>query len=63
MIMWTVKELKSLDRKTRKLLTIHGVFHQRSDIDRSYVPRKRGGRGLIVVKIALQQRKITSHSI
>ena len=45
--MWTVEELKSLDSKTRKLLTIHGVFHPRSDIDRLYVPRKRGGRGLI----------------
>ena len=46
-ITWTVEELKSLDRKTRKLLTIHGVFHPRSDIDRLYVPRKGGGRGLI----------------
>ena len=46
-IMWTVEELKSLDRKTRNLLTIHGVFHPRSDIYRLYVPRKRGGRGLI----------------
>ena len=46
-IMWIVEELKSLDRKTRKLLTIHGVFHPRSDIDRLYVPRKRGGTGLI----------------
>ena len=45
--MWTVEELKSLDRKTRKLLTIHGMFHPRSDIDRLYVPRKRGGRGLM----------------
>ena len=49
-IMWTVEELKSLDRKTRKLLTIHGVLHPRSDIDRLYVSRKRGGRGLIGCK-------------
>ena len=37
-ITWTVEELESLGRKTRKLLTIHGVFHPRSDIDRLYVP-------------------------
>ena len=46
-IMWTVEELKTLDRKTRKLLTRYGALHPRSDIDRLYVPRKRGGRGLI----------------
>ena len=45
--MWTVEELKRLDRKTAKLLTMHGVFHPRSDTDRLYVSRKRGGRELI----------------
>jgi calcineurin-like phosphoesterase family protein len=40
-------ELQKLDRKTRKLLTIHGQHHSRADVDRLYVPRKQGGRGLM----------------
>jgi hypothetical protein len=31
---------------TRKMLTIHGQHHPRTDIDRLCVPRKKGGRGL-----------------
>jgi hypothetical protein len=35
------EEIQKLDRKTRKMLTIHGQNHPRADIDRSYVPEKR----------------------
>ena len=34
-----------------KLLTIHG-HHQKADVDRLYVPRKEGGRGLMQLKAA-----------
>ena len=34
------EELQKLDRKTRKLLTIHGQHHPKADVDRLYVPRK-----------------------
>uniref|UniRef100_A0A1X7SMI5 Reverse transcriptase domain-containing protein n=1 Tax=Amphimedon queenslandica TaxID=400682 RepID=A0A1X7SMI5_AMPQE len=44
---WKKEELQSLDRKTRKLMTIHGAFHPKSDVDRLYLSRKRGGRGLL----------------
>ena len=57
--MWTVGELKSLDQKTRKLLIIHGVFHPMSDIDRLYVPRKIGGRGLIGCEDCVRAEEIT----
>ena len=43
---WHQEELQKLDRKTRKLLTIHGQQHPKADVDRLYVPRKQGGRGL-----------------
>ena len=33
--------------KTRKLFTIYGALHRKSDVDRLYVSRKEGGRGLI----------------
>ena len=35
-------EMKDLDRKSRKTMTIYGGLHPKSDID-----RKEGGRGLI----------------
>lgn len=35
-----------MDRQTRKLLNIHGALHPRADIDRLYIPRKNGGRGM-----------------
>jgi glutaredoxin len=37
---WHQEELQKLDRKTRKLLTIHGNHHPKADVDRLYVPRK-----------------------
>jgi hypothetical protein len=46
------EELQKLDRKTRKLLTIHGQHHQKADVDRLYVPRKQGGRGLMQLEAA-----------
>ena len=49
---WHQDELQKLDRKTRKLLTIHGQHHPQADTDRLYVPRKRGGRGLIQLEEA-----------
>ena len=45
-IEWTKQELRDLDRRTRKLLTMNGGFHPRDCVARLYVPRKDGGRGL-----------------
>ena len=47
---WNTDELQKLDRKTRKLLTTYGVFHQKGDVDRLYIPRKEGGRGLMGIE-------------
>ena len=44
---WNTDELKSLDRRTRKFMTMHGALHPKSDIDRVYLSREMGGRGLI----------------
>ena len=46
-IRWTKEELKTLDRMTRKVLTMNGAFYPKSDVDRLYVSREDGGRGLI----------------
>ena len=44
---WTKGELKEMDIKTRKLMTMNGCLHPRSNVGRLYLPRKEGGRGLI----------------
>ncbi|XP_063595812.1 uncharacterized protein LOC134772704 [Penaeus indicus] len=44
---WTVDELKNMDRKSRKIMTMHGAVHPKSDADRLYLTREKGGRGLI----------------
>ena len=31
---------------TRKQMKLHGALHSRADVDRLYVSRKKGGRGL-----------------
>ena len=35
-VKWRNEELRSFDRKSRKLLTVHGTFHPRSDVDRLF---------------------------
>ena len=32
------------------MFTIYGALHPKSDVDRLYLPRKEGGRGLISIK-------------
>ena len=47
---WKDRELKCLDRGTRKLMTMYGAFHPKSDVDRLYLKRHDGGRGLISIE-------------
>ena len=47
---WKDRELKCLDRGTRKLMTMHGAFHPKSDVDRLYLKRHDGGRELISIE-------------
>ena len=35
-----------MDQRTRKLMTMHKSLHPRDDVDKLYVSRKDGGRGL-----------------
>ena len=49
-VSWRKSELQAIDRKTRKLFTIYGALHPKSDVDRLYIPRKEGGRGLISIE-------------
>ena len=49
-ISWRKCELQAIDRKTRKLFTIYGGLHQKSDVDRLYIPRNDGRSGLIAIE-------------
>jgi hypothetical protein len=37
---WFQEELQKLDRKTRKLLYVHGQHYTKEDVDRLYIPGK-----------------------
>ena len=47
---WTRDELKQMDQRTRKLMAMHKALHPRDDVDRLYVSRKEGGRGLASIE-------------
>ena len=47
---WTREELKQMDQRTRKLMTMHKALRPRDDVDRLYVSRKEGGRGLASIE-------------
>ena len=46
---WTEEELKGYDTMIRKMLHMYRAFELMSDIDRLYLTREKGGRGLISV--------------
>ena len=47
---WTRDELRQTDQRIRKLMTMHKALHHRDDMDKLYVPRKEGGRGLASIE-------------
>jgi hypothetical protein len=40
-INWYQEEIQKVDRRTRKLLLIHGQHHPQADTDHVYIPEKR----------------------
>jgi hypothetical protein len=46
-INWRIEEIKQTNRKTIKMLTMYKMHHPRANIDRPYVKRKEGGRGML----------------
>ena len=51
-INWNLSDLQRMDTKTRKLMTANRMHHPKADIDRIYLPRKEGGRGLIQLEMS-----------
>ena len=50
-INWQMNDIKKLDTKTKKLLTMYRMHHPKADVVRLYIPRSEGGRGLIQIEL------------
>ena len=55
---WKMSEVKRLDTKTRKLLTIHIRQLPKADVDRLYLPRRIEGIGLTKLETAYESTMI-----
>ena len=51
---WTIQEIRNIDNKTRKDLSITDNFNINSDVDCLYIPRSQGGRGLKAIQTAYE---------
>ena len=49
-IEWTKENVKEMDQKTRKIITMYGGLHPRSNVERLYLPRSEGGSGLVSIE-------------
>ena len=54
---WTKDELKTMDRKTQKIMTMDRMYHSQSDTDKLYIPRMEGGRGLLSIAYCVETQE------
>ena len=54
---WTEKDLKRIDVKTRKTLSMARAIHTRGSSHRLYIKRKEGGKGLISVEDCVKMER------
>ena len=62
---WTIDEIKDINIKTQKILTLTRNFRLNSDVDRFYMQKSFGGRGVRPVQSSYESRitAITQHLI
>ena len=60
-INWTINKIRRLDMKIRKLLTCNGMHHAKADVERLYIPRNEGGRGMIQLEFSYKTTTIAQH--
>ena len=58
---WTMEEVASMDRKTRKILSMNSCLHTRSSVGRLYLPRKEVGRGLVGIEECVKRESKSLH--
>ena len=56
-LQWKKSELKDVYRKSRKTMTMNGALHPKSDVDRLYIKRKEGDRGLVRVERCVREEE------
>ena len=56
-LQWKESELKNVDNKSRKTMTMYGALHPKSDVERLYVKRKEGGKGLMSVESCVREEE------
>ena len=49
--------MEDFDRKTRKLMSTHHALHPQNDVDRLYLPKQAGGRGLLQIGQTVEEEK------
>ena len=47
---WTKNETRELDRHTRRMMSAYHAIHPKSNVQRIYIKRKEGGRGLTSIE-------------
>ena len=55
---WAIDEIRQIDINTRKLLTMTGSCHLESDVNKVYMSRVKGGRGLRSIRTLYESRII-----
>ncbi len=55
---WGRKELRAIDVLTRKILCEHKAHHPQAAIERLYLPRKKGGRGMLCIEHAYEREMV-----
>ena len=55
---WKNSELCNMGRETRKILKIYQAVHPRPTVDRLYLPRSEGGKGLLSLEECFNAEKI-----
>ena len=51
---WNLEEIRRMDRKIRKLLTLNRMHHPKADVNIMYVPRKERGRAMINLEMCFK---------
>ncbi|XP_044760812.1 uncharacterized protein LOC123318260 [Coccinella septempunctata] len=54
---WSKTDLQRIDQKIRTTLTKHGLLHPNSAVERIYLPRRTGGRGLSSLEDTCQREE------
>ena len=52
-INWSLTEIKKVDTKIRKLLSMYRMHPPKFDVNRLYLPRKEGIMGLVQLELSL----------